>query len=87
MAGGSDFDPCAAGLFALQTSAITLLAFALRSAAGGGLALGDVLAGFAIFWALSPLVIGGAWAYRFWLPGLASGDARLEPSAGAATPT
>ena len=55
------------GLFALQVAALAAFALALRSAAGGGLLAGDVFIGFAIFWALTPLVVGGAWAYRFWL--------------------
>ncbi len=55
------------GLYALQVAALTAFALALRSAAGGGLLAGDVFIGFAIFWALTPLVVGGAWAYRFWL--------------------
>ena len=55
------------GFFALQTAAVAAFALALRSAAGGGLAAGDALIGFAIFWALTPLVVGGAWAHRFWL--------------------
>lgn len=62
----------AGGLFALQVSAMAAFALALQSAAGGGLGVGDVLAGFAIFWALTPLVVGGAWAYHFWLPGLSA---------------
>ena len=55
------------GLFALQVAAVAAFALALQSAAGGGLLAGDVFIGFAIFWALTPLVVGGAWAYRFWL--------------------
>ena len=55
------------GLFALQVAALAVFALALRSAAGGGLQAGDALIGFAIFWALTPLLAGGAWAYRFWL--------------------
>ena len=68
----------AGALFALQVSAMASFAFALRNAAGGGLGLGEVLAGFAIFWALTPLVVGGAWAYHFWLPGLSAGSATLD---------
>ena len=55
------------GLFAVQVAAVAAFALALRSAVGGGLLAGDALIGFAIFWALTPLLAGGAWAYRFWL--------------------
>ncbi|MCH8848636.1 MAG: hypothetical protein IIC32_06655 [Chloroflexi bacterium] len=55
------------GLFALQVAGVSAFALALRSAAGGGVAPGDAFIGFAIFWALTPLVVGGAWAHRFWL--------------------
>ena len=53
--------------FAVQVAAVAAFALALRSAAGGGVPAGDALIGFAIFWALTPLLVGGAWAYRFWL--------------------
>ncbi len=55
------------GLFALQVAAVAAFALALRSAASGGLLAGDAFIGFAIFWALTPLLVGGAWAYHFWL--------------------
>ena len=55
------------GLFAVQVAGMAAFALALRSAVGGGLPAGDALIGFAIFWALTPLLVGGAWAYRFWL--------------------
>ena len=35
---------------------------------GAGVTTGGVMAAFAIFWALLPAVIGGAWCYRYWLP-------------------
>ncbi len=56
------------GLFVVQVAGVAAFAVALRSAAGGGLPAGDALIGFAIFWALTPLLVGGGWAYRFWLP-------------------
>ncbi len=34
---------------------------------------GQVFAAFAIFWALVPAIIGGAWCYRYWLPALRPG--------------
>ena len=34
---------------------------------------GQVFAAFAIFWALVPAIIGGAWCYRNWLPALRPG--------------
>ena len=55
------------GLSAVQVAAVAAFALALRSALGGGLPAGDPFIGFAIFWALTPLLVGGAWAYRFWL--------------------
>ena len=66
----------AGGLFALQVAALAVFAFALRSSVSGGLLAGDALIGFAMFWASTPLVIGGAWAYRFWLPAFRLGAAR-----------
>lgn len=63
------------GLFALQVVGVSAFALALRSAAGGGVAAGDAFIGFAIFWALTPLVVGGAWAHRFWLGSFRQADA------------
>jgi len=33
-------------------------------------AVGRIMTTFAIFWALLPAVVGGAWCYRYWLPAL-----------------
>ena len=58
----------AACFFLLQVIAMAIFALMLRRSING-LAVGsDVQIGFAIFWALTPLAIGAAWAYRFWLP-------------------
>ncbi len=65
------------GLFALQVAALAAFALALRSAVDGGVAAGDAFIGFAIFWALTPLVVGGAWAYRFWLGSFRQAESAL----------
>ena len=70
------------GFFVLHVMALTIFALALRSSVSGGLLAGDVLIGFAIFWGLTPVVLGGAWAYRFWLPFFRQGAA-LHPLASA----
>ena len=61
------------GFFALQAAAMVAVAQALKSSVSGGLQAGDVWVGFAIFWALTPLAIGGAWVYRFWMPAMRHG--------------
>ena len=33
-----------------------------------GTSFGGAMTGFAIFWALAPAVLAGAWCYRYWLP-------------------
>lgn len=42
---------------------------------------GQVFAAFAIFWALVPAIIGGAWCYRYWLPALRSGAPVVDSTA------
>ena len=56
------------GFFSLHVVALTIFGLALRASVSGGLLAGDALIGFAIFWGLTPVVLGGAWAYWFWLP-------------------
>jgi hypothetical protein len=47
---------------------MAVYALLLRRSMDGGVLANDVEIGFAIFWALTPMGIGGWWAYRFWLP-------------------
>ena len=54
--------------YVLQVTGMAVYAVTLRSVIAGETLLGDVQIGFAIFWGLTPLVIGGLVTYRFWLP-------------------
>jgi hypothetical protein len=58
----------AACFFLVQVIGMAIYALMLRQSVDGGVLVDDVRIGFAIFWGLTPMVIGGAWAYRFWLP-------------------
>ena len=58
------------GFLALQSIAMAVFARSLKDSLSGAVLAGDVLIGFAIFWALTPLAVGGVWVYRFWLPAL-----------------
>jgi hypothetical protein len=58
----------AACFFLIQIIGMAIFAVMLRRAFHGEVGYNEVQIGFAIFWALTPLAIGGAWAYRFWLP-------------------
>ena len=58
----------AAGFFLLQVVGMAVFAFMLRRTLTGAVLPGDVQIGFAIFWALTPLIVGGGFAYAFWLP-------------------
>ena len=63
-----------AGLFiVMHIVGFSLLVWGLRLADQGGesvVTLGETMTAFAIFWALLPAVVGGAWCYRYWLPAL-----------------
>ena len=63
-----------AGLFLLtHIVGLSLLVWGLRSAFQGEegvVTVGQTMTAFAIFWALLPAVVGGAWCYRYWLPAL-----------------
>jgi hypothetical protein len=67
--------------FLVQLGGMTVFAVMLRNSLSGSVLANDVQIGFAIFWALTPLAIGGAWAYRFWLPPF-----RIAPSPGTSPP-
>jgi hypothetical protein len=54
--------------YVLQVTGMAVYAVTLRSVLVGENLLGDVQIGFAIFWGLTPLVVGGLVTYRFWLP-------------------
>ena len=60
------------GLFlVIHIAGLSLLVWALRWAFQDNAPImdtGQVFASFAIFWALVPAIIGGAWCYRYWLP-------------------
>ena len=62
------------GLFlVIHIAGLSLLAWALWWAFQESTSImdtGQVFATFAIFWALAPAIIGGAWCYRNWLPAL-----------------
>jgi hypothetical protein len=58
----------AACFFLVQVIGMAVYALMLRRSVDGGVLANDVEIGFAIFWALTPMGIGGWWAYRFWLP-------------------
>ncbi len=63
-----------AGLFLLARMVVlSLLVWGLRAAfqvEEGVVTVGQTMTAFAIFWALLPAVVGGAWCYRYWLPAL-----------------
>ncbi len=67
----------AAGLFlVIHIAGLSLLVWALWWAFQDNTSImdtGQVFAAFAIFWALVPAIIGGAWCYRYWLPALRPG--------------
>ena len=64
---------CVLGAFLLvQAAAIAGMAHAFEASLDGRLLGSDVLVAFSVFWGLMPLVIGGVWAYRLWLPVLRS---------------
>ena len=67
--------------FLIQLVGMVVFAVMLRNSLSDAVLANDVRIGFAIFWALTPLGIGGAWAYRFWLPPF-----RIAPSPGASPP-
>jgi len=52
----------------VQAVAIAGMAYAIEASLDGRLLRSDVLIAFSIFWGLMPLVIGGVWVYRLWLP-------------------
>jgi hypothetical protein len=54
--------------YVLQVTGMVVYAVMLRRVIAGENLLGDVQIGFAIFWGLMPLGVGGLVAYRFWLP-------------------
>ncbi|MDA0799255.1 MAG: hypothetical protein O2884_11375 [Chloroflexi bacterium] len=58
----------AACFFLIQVIGMAVYVLLLRRSVDGGVLANDVEIGFAIFWALTPMGIGGWWAYRFWLP-------------------
>ena len=58
----------AGNFFLVQVAALAIFALALKSSLSGTVLGGDVQIGFAIFWGLTPLIVGGALAYLFWLP-------------------
>lgn len=60
----------AACFFLVQIVGLAVYALLLRGSLQGGVASPDVNVGFAIFWALTPIAVGGAWGYRFWLPAI-----------------
>ena len=60
---------CVLGAFLLvQAIAIAGMACAIEASLDGHLLRSDVLIAFSIFWGSMPLVIGGVWVYRLWLP-------------------
>ncbi len=61
------------GLFlAMHVAGLALFVWGIHVATqeDGGVAFGQVMTAFAVFWALLPAVIGGAWCYWRWLPAL-----------------
>lgn len=72
-----------AGVFVLHIVGVALLArgVAWASVSDSAESSGDlVFSLFAIFWGLLPALIGGAWAFLYWLP-RASAQAQSAPSA------
>lgn len=67
----------AACFFLIQVVGMVVYALMIRRFFSGETSYNDVQIGFAIFWALTPMAIGGAWAYRFWLPAFRT---RREPN-------
>lgn len=70
----------AAGFFLLQVAGVAVFALMLKRSLLGGVTTDEVNVGFAIFWALTPLLAGGVWGYRYWLPPF-----RVVPGAGMGT--
>ncbi|MDO8749875.1 MAG: hypothetical protein Q7K03_01850 [Dehalococcoidia bacterium] len=61
------------GMFlAVHVAGVALFVWGIHAATqeDGGVTIGQVMAAFAVFWALLPAVIGGAWCYWRWLPAL-----------------
>ncbi|MSQ22798.1 MAG: hypothetical protein EXR53_05795 [Dehalococcoidia bacterium] len=61
------------GLFlAIHVVGVALFVWGIHAATqeDGGVTIGQVMTAFAVFWALLPAVIGGAWCYWRWLPTL-----------------
>jgi hypothetical protein len=56
--------------FLFQAAGMAVFATMLVRTLDGTVLVGDALIGFAIFWALTPLVVGALWTWRFWLPAL-----------------
>src|SRR5665811_18452 len=54
--------------FLVQVAGVTEYALMLDRSLSGATDANDVSVGFAIFWALTPMIAGGAWTYRYWLP-------------------
>ena len=59
------------GLFvAVHVAGVALFVWGVHEATqeDGGVTIGQVMTAFAVFWALLPAVLGGAWCYWRWLP-------------------
>ncbi len=59
---------------AVHVAGLTLFVWGLHAATQGQseVTMGQVMTAFAVFWALLPAVVGGAWCYWRWLPALRS---------------
>ena len=72
------------GVYILHVVGVVLLARGVAWAAEGGPGAGSdtmVFSVFAVFWGLLPPLIGGAWAFLYWLPRV-SAEAVEAPSPG-----
>ncbi len=58
--------------FAVHVAGVALFVWGIHTATqeDGGVTVGQVMTAFAVFWALLPAVLGGAWCYWRWLPAL-----------------
>ena len=66
---------------------LSLFVLGLRSPLQGEeqvVTVGGTMAAFAIFWALLPAAVGGAWCYRYWLPALQTPTRKSPDSLGQA---
>lgn len=76
-----------AGMFVLHVLGVAALAMAIGWSAGSGGAGDLIFRLFAVFWGLVPAVIGGLWAFLYWIPRASRPASTAEMKAAKAEPT